>query len=390
MKINHISNYVLATLLFCGGLFCACNDAGYDSIDNGLFFSEALSGKTSSKLAIGKETVKFKMTPHLGRKMSQDVQVDFVIDTQLLEKYNALNHTSYEILPAKYLKYKSSTLISAGDVAPTETPEFEVMPYADPNGEMYAIPLSMKTANGVSINFATSQYIVLLDKALIQAVPEMDSEHIPSSPGFKDEDTGAFTNPWNYQSAEWSLEMWVMMDSFDINNQAIANISASAKGKSHEIYIRFGDAGKDFNMLQVKTAGSQVDTKARFEVNKWYHLAFTYGISGKLTVYVNGQSDVTLQTVSPGIITYNGIELCSSSTYFVARCQMAQVRFWKKEISQTQILANMNYQVKASDPNLFGYWKLDDASGATFKDYSVNKKDMVLHRTPTWIPNVHF
>lgn len=146
---------------------------------------------------------------------------------------------------------------------------------------------------------------------------------------------------WGVTTNEWSLEAWVQMDGFDINNQAIFNSGSS----DHEVYIRFGDAMIPYNSLQVKTLGSQVNTVTLFEKNKWYHLAFVYNSSGLLSIYINGVLDVTLQTKG-GPVRFDKMNMVSSGSYFRNNCQMAQVRLWKSAISQTQIQSNMYFAVK--------------------------------------------
>ena len=84
------------------------------------------------------------------------------------------------------------------------------------------------------------------------------------------------------------------MDGFSINNQAIASLNPS------EIYVRFGDAGKDYNMLQIKTQGTQYESVTRFEPNKWYHIAIV-GNSSSMKLYVNGVLDGTLNLGSSDI-----------------------------------------------------------------------------------------
>lgn len=69
------------------------------------------------------------------------------------------------------------------------------------------------------------------------------------------------STPFGLSLPEWSIETWVWMDGFQINNQAIIN----SGGNGTEIYIRFGDASIPYNSLQIKTMGSQVNTVTLFE-----------------------------------------------------------------------------------------------------------------------------
>ena len=190
---------------------------------------------------------------------------------------------------------------------------------------------------------------------------------------------------WGVTTNEWSLEAWIQMDGFDINNQAIFNSGS----KDHEVYIRFGDAMIPYNSLQVKTLGSQVNTVTLFEKDKWYHLAFVYNSSGLLSIYINGVLDVTLQTKG-GPVRFDTMNMVSSGSYFRNNCQMAQVRLWKTAISQTQIQSNMYFAVKPADPNLIGYWKMDEGKGNAFADCTGHGYDLTAGGTLVWKEHVRF
>ena len=59
----------------------------------------------------------------------------------------------------------------------------------------------------------------------------------------------------------------------ELNNQMLFGGWAPS-GKEGEIYTRFGDAAIEGNRLQIKTQGSQLNSKQLFKTNTWYHLAF--------------------------------------------------------------------------------------------------------------------
>jgi len=171
----------------------------------------------------------------------------------------------------------------------------------------------MKVAEGaVSTIGESDHYIILLDKALIQSAPFMNTSNVAGT-----------STPFGLSLPEWSIETWVWMDGFQINNQAIIN----SGGNGTEIYIRFGDASIPYNSLQIKTMGSQVNTVTLFEKNKWYHLAITYDATGLVTIYINGEKDVTLQTKG-GLANIDGMHIITSGTWFRDNCMMAQLRLW--------------------------------------------------------------
>lgn len=372
MKVKNIKTYLMA----CASLallMTGCDNAGYKVLDNAIYFSEAEKGGFVKITADPENVTKTSLNIRLSEALTEDVEATLEIDPSVLEEYNAANAASYEVLPEQYCTFNKEIRIKAGDVTADVT-DFSIKPYATPNGESYAIPVVIKVTKGNISTIGTSgKYIILLNQPLIQAVPVMNWKNHPSTD--KDQKWGEMVN-------EYTLEFWVQMDGFKINNQAIFN--------SEEIYIRFGDAMIDFDLLQIKTLGTQVNTVTHFAPNKWYHVAFVHDASGLLTIYVNGVKDVTLQTKG-GTFPFNFLEsVCSGSTYFRNNCKLAQVRLWRKAISATQIVSNMYYAVRNDDPSLMGYWKMNEGSGNTFEDSSVNKRHMYVEDNLQWETDVRF
>lgn len=375
MKRITIKSYLLACVVL-PMILAGCEDADYRVIDNAIYLNEA-SENGSAKVTVDPENVTTTtLTVRMGQPVAGDVTAVLTIDPSILKEYNEANETSYEVLPEQYFSYDKEIKIQAGDVSAVPS-EFKVKPYSNENGELYAIPVSLTEIQGpVSTIGLSSKFIILLDKPLIQSVPFMNTTNAvkPSKEGL-----------WGVTTNEWSLEAWVQMDGFDINNQAIFNSGS----KDHEVYIRFGDAMIPYNSLQVKTLGSQVNTVTLFEKDKWYHLAFVYNSSGLLSIYINGVLDVTLQTKG-GPVRFDTMNMVSSGSYFRNNCQMAQVRLWKTAISQTQIQSNMYFAVKHADPNLIGYWKMDEGKGNAFADCTGHGYDLTAGGTLVWKEHVRF
>ena len=372
MKRNNIKNYFIACAALVSFL-TGCDNADNKILDNAIYFSEAESGSFEKITADPENVTTTSLNIRLAEALAEDVEATLVIDPSILEEYNAANSTSYEVLPENYYTFNKDVKIKAGDVS-AEATNFSIKPYATPNGESYAIPIAINVTKGNVSTIGTSgKYLILLNQPLIQAVPVMNWKNHPSTDKEK---------KWNESVTEYSLEFWVQMDGFRINNQAIFN--------SEDIYIRFGDAMIDYDLLQIKTLGSQVNTVTHFLPNKWYHVAFVHDASGLLTIYINGVKDVTLQTKG-GPLTFTFLEMvCSGSTYFKNNCKLAQVRLWRKAITPTQIISNMYYAVKSTDPNLMGYWKLDEGQGNMFEDCTGQGRDMTVEDELKWEKDVRF
>ena len=198
---------------------------------------------------------------------------------------------------------------------------------------------------------------------------------------------------WGINTKEWTIEAWVRMGGYTRNNQAIFDNWGDGLT---EVYIRFGDANAPYNYLQIKTLGGQVQTERDLVPNKWYHWAFVYdGVT--MTVYRDGEPDVRFNPPAPagpgGTVEFQTLTMIGSgSTYFPDLCAMSQFRFWKVARTPNQIKNNMYYEVDPSNPNLIGYWPMNEGSGTTFADISGNGNNAVAgsHIIQSWEHDVRF
>lgn len=377
IKKNHLIPFAVLVLCACA---VSCNDAKYDTIDNAIYIQEAShTASNYGKVTVEGETTQTDLTVRLGQPLSEDVSGTIELDASLLKTYNETFSTSYEVLPEQYLTYDKNFQIKKGETLAQKI-NFVIKTYTNDNGELYAIPVRLKVEQGnISTIGESNTYIILLDKALKQWVPVMNY----TNKSTVEKELGLTVN-------EWSIETWVWMDGFVINNQAIINSGSGKAGRANEIYIRFGDAPIPYNSLQIKTMGSQVNTVTLFEKEKWYHLTITYNSGGLVTIYVNGEKDVTLQTKG-GPVNFDRMELITSgSQYFRNTCKMGQLRLWKKAISQSQIKSNMYLAVNPKNEDLIGYWRLDEGTGNTFKDATPNEFHMTAEGTLQWENDVNF
>lgn len=377
MKMHRI----ITGLAVCGAMLAtlAGCEGDYDIDYQRIYFDQA-ANSSAVKLPVeaGADT-KTTLTLRLVKPQSETVVATLGLDPGLVEEYNSRNGAGYEALPAKYVEFTQKVTLEAGQS--TIPVELLIKQFDTPNGENYAIPMRILSVEGpVQPSVASSKLVFLLDKPIMQFVPEMVSASHPVTESKNDD-----SKNWNQQTNDWSLECWVWMSGFQINNQAIFNFKAST-----EIYIRFGDAPIPFNSLQIKYMGTQNNTKTLFTKETWNHIAFTYtGSSGDLSVYVNGTKDFSV-TTDGGPVTFDGMEMVSSGSWFRDRCRMGQVRLWKKALSATELNANMLSTIKPTDENLMGYWKLDEGEGLLFKDCTPNERHMTAAGNVTWIPNTRF
>lgn len=366
-----MTNNKLFRILALGALAlgpAACDNAEYDVIENMVYINEASSAKIKS-ITMQEDTFVTSLTVRLAKAVSQDVVVDLKLDESLLDEYNAKNETDYQMIPSSNIGLPSQVTIPAGSVS-AEPVSLEITPFQT-EGAQYAIPVRILSNSGVALSDASSHFILSLVQPLRQSVPCF--QWFNAMKAAPEED-------WNLELPNYTLEWWVKMSGFSVNNQAIFD-----SGGNMELYIRFGDlvyadaakGGYLYNFLQIKTNNSQFDSgdpnDAPLEPDTWYHFAITYnGSTGLATMYKNGEA---IATLGGGESTMRFDKFCmisSGSTYFKDKCEMCQVRLWKTTRTAAQIKANMALEVKYTDPDLVLYLPMNETEGTTLHDVTGN------------------
>lgn len=353
----------------------SCDDAEYGVENNKIYITDALSNQ-STKITIDDQGGTAQFSVSLSDLSESDVSVGLTTDANLLASYNSTHNTNYKILPSEFFSFdKESVVIEAGNVT-SDVVSVAIKPLSkelSESGDQFAIPVSVVSqTDGFSTVPSVSSYLLILDQVIVTSVPVFDYSNVTRP-------VSAMRQ--SYLLSEWSLEFRINMSSFDINNQAIIGMYPS------EIYVRFGDAGKDYNMLQIKTQGSQIDSNTRFEPNKWYHIAIV-GDPSSVKLYVNGALDQTLSLSGSASWEISGKKeditlIGSGATYFKADCMLSEFRFWTKAISLSQIQNNM-YIINPSTEGLEAYWKMNEGSGNTFEDATGHGNDLEAEGTLRW------
>lgn len=356
MKKINIVNFIIAFTVIA---FIGCENAEYEVKDNNVYLSDATTSE--AKVVVMEGNINIDVNIRLAKKLDHDVELYIKINPTLLEEYNKANATEYNLIPNIEIPDKGKVIIPAGEIGALCR-----IPLADfdMKGKRYAISVELSdvATKGIERSNTLSKFVYLISKPLITSVPVMkgyNEKMVRTAPA----------TLWGITTKEWSLECLTNMSGYSNNNQAIFNMGS----KDHEIYIRFGDANSPYNYLQIKTLGGQVETKRDLEPNKWYHWAFVY--DGKtFTVYRDGEFNVKFEPPVPkgGSIRFDYVEMISSGSYFRDQCKMSQVRLWKKAISGDQIKNNMHFSIDPTNPNLIGYWPMNEGKGNTFADITGN------------------
>lgn len=357
--------YILGlTIALFSILFTGCDNAEYKVIDNGVYLSDA-AGTTKSLTLTMDKGVDVNINVRLAKKVEQDVAVEIKLNPALLDSYNKANNSEYYPVPGFQLPADAKVTIPAGELGAVYS--FRIEDF-NPEGKQYALGVELGNVlmGNIEKSAPLSEFVYLLAIPLKVSVPVMKSltsKQVRIAPE---------TN-WGINTTQWTLEFWARMSGYRVNNQAIFYGGSD----EHEIYIRFGDANRPYNYLQIKTLGGQVQTKSDLENNKWYHWAFVYD-GTTLQIYRDGEPDVKFEPPAPigGQVRFDyGGFISSGSQYFRDECALGQVRLWKTAISQGQIKNNMYFSINPANTNLIAYWPMDIGTGSSFPDITGNGHD---------------
>jgi len=125
------------------------------------------------------------------------------------------------------------------------------------------------------------------------------------------------------------------------------------------------------------------------DFNQWQHLAFTYDGS-----YIRLFKDGALvdSTVANGIIGQNTLplqigKLDWGTTGFYMTGRLDEIRLWDVALSQVEINNWMCIPIDLTHPNysnLMGYWQLNEGTGTTTTDLSINGNNGTLFGGALW------
>ncbi len=380
--------YILTAVLSVA----ACNNAGYGVIDNILYLPDAEQGE-SATMEVDGSTFDIPVTVRIAQKATEDLKVNLVFDPAILETYNKNNGTEYVHIPVGDLPTDASVVIPAGEVSAVYLAHIETTLGSDAT---YALAVRLADSDNaeILISNSVSKYIYVFAAPIIANVPVFQESYYENA-GFKAQPESA----WGVETEDWTIEAWTRMDGYNRNNQAIFTSGNQSKGC--EIYVRFGDANAPWNYLQAKILqNNDISTPKNLVANNWYHLAIVCSkAESKATIYLNGEKAAEGGVTYPatGVTYIDGMEFFGAGgSWFVDKCAMSQVRFWKVARTQKEIKDYMYLPINAKSPDLIAFWPMDDAPNEdgsyTFRDASGNGHDATAgsQYVNTVLENVNF
>ena len=173
---------------------------------------------------------------------------------------------------------------------------------------------------------------------------------------------------YNFGLNDFSYEFW-----FKIKTLTQAQLISKRSGGGIEAQIL-----SDYKLtvhFQDGTTDVQLKTQQVLNTDRWYHAAVTRH-NGQAYLYLNGTLQQTI-TANLNVTTANhlniGRDIGNGREYFPGN--IAEVRFWNTYRTQEDIQENMNVTLTGNEPNLIGYWKLDNVTRDVVYDRSSLKNN---------------
>lgn len=298
---------------------------------------------------------------------TEPVSVSYDVDPSLVSFYNMAYYGDAIILPEGNYSFDTKTAtIQTGSVKSTEANiSFTGLDKLD-NDNTYVLPVTIASSSLEVLSSAKTMYYVFQGAALINVVTYMRENYFKPTLA-----NAAVLNGLTTLTAEVLLKP----DDFKTDEAGISTVL----GIEGQFLIRIGDAGIPNNQVQLATNnGNVTDAAWTFEIGKWQHLAFTFDTAtGATDVYINGVRKGSTQysnyrnVVNWGVEDFHIGKSYNNGRWFDG--DYAEIRIWNRILTAEEINAkNHFYVVDPESDGLVAYWKANDGTGGSWKDYTGN------------------
>ena len=356
----------------------------------------------------------------------RDETLSVTVDPSLVDRYNARYGTAWTMLDAKYYTLSSETATIAAGKTTSETLTLRLQNLlgegADQTGalpldETYLVPVTISQSSVPTLGTSSTVWYVVKRSSNITTAAQLGAGNWINFPTL--DKYGANSQAWNGLTA-MTYEALIYIDQFATSDETSTPVSiSSVMGVEQYLLLRIGDTNFERQQLQFDGSGSGSqfgkfpgsDASKNLAAGRWYHVACTYDQATQtVRIYVDGQ--IQSEETGVGVASStedNRINLAMRALhdfylknptpdnekkyggfgdayqFFIGRSyneyrplngKIAEARVWSVARTPEQIWENM-YEIAdpESDPTLLGYWKFNEGSGNTVKDYSMYGND---------------
>jgi len=356
----------------------ACKDGA--EYGDAIFLTGTLSSQDVRFSVDGQSS--YGITVSSTAKATEDIKISIQVDASKLDEYNKRTGRNSQLPPeGSYALSGNEVIIKAGTAQSNQ-----LLVEADGNklkeGVAYCIPVTITSANGMSVLETSRTAFLLLTKVI-----EVKAAYLARTGGFnifgfmdeKNEDGTIKRESPVRALTQMTLEMKVKPMSFP-NSPRSANGISSLVGCEENFLFRFGDgAGNPCDKLQLAKAsiGSAFhpDQKDHYEAwaenpfptGQWLHFAAVYDGSW-FRVYLDGEQIQAVETKGGTInlsMAYDGhswedcfsIGRSAGNARFFDGC-VSECRVWNVARTQSELQDGICYVDPTSD-GLVAYWRFN-------------------------------
>jgi hypothetical protein len=380
MKTPYICFVVVAAVQLC---LSGCNRVSEAESDfKNVVYIEEASVKNTENLAIKVKDDVLEQTVQssLALPIDKDVHVTYKADLSLVSRYNGINGTDCEPLPAEYFELPSTeAVIVAGNVRSTDV----VIRFKNllnlPTKISYILPVSLESANDVSIlNGSKTIYYILKKGAPIVVAANIAETYLQLvAPGTTKQLNGL---------SKVTMEGLVNLHDWGTD----AGIS-TFMGVEAYFLVRIGDSGWPKEQIQFAPSAAYggawppADNNKLLKKDMWTHIAFTMDLETRETIiYVDGK--VQSRGNRGGTATSVNLSPTSGDLFYIGKSynnvrplkgEICEARIWSVIRTQEEIEASKYGEgITAGMPGLSAWWKFDEGRGNNVQDYSGNENHL--------------
>jgi hypothetical protein len=368
--------YTTAIFLLIVGVFTACQKY-VDFKDAILVTGTEIDPLV--KFTVEETPSSFAVSATATGKVTEDITVNFAVDTSLVTTYNKQVSGNYFVLPANSYSISGNSGVMKAGTNVSDPVTVRILSTDDfVDGRSYILPVTITNVTGPLDVLDASRTIYLK----IARVIDFNALDI-SSPNFYA--TYAFPEPVN-NITKFTYEIKCYINEWHTGNPPISRLSNwGPTDESLPNLLRFGEAGSKINQLQWVSAEGSVFSTTEFATKTWYTISCVYDGS-TYKMYVDGKLDASFEGAGK-VYQLGALELGMSypgyqtSQRFLGR--IAEVRFWDRSLSLNEIQEGL-CGVDAAANGLVSYWKMNEGEGNTFYDRTGHGRTMVWPKAAVW------
>lgn len=184
-------------------------------------------------------------------------------------------------------------------------------------------------------------------------------------------------NLYNFDTNDvFTVEAWIMTTASTGIHQIISKLDVNATGWGFQL---------EDNKLMLYSIADFPNNNSQWIIQQtnladgdWHHVAGVFGGIGNGALYVDGSlvTITTQETLSKSFITTAptiiGAYPIQGTIYEPWNGKLDEIRIWDDIRTASEILENMDCALSGTEPNLVGYWDLEEGTGTTTTDKAQN------------------